>query len=227
MNQDGQESGSSKPAGKISDESLRAILGSYSVPEPSKNFVADTLLQVQLDQNKVPEPSAGFVDRVIDAWAEEQSERGASAMPTEELVPIIDLSRHAAPEMIERRSANRFPMVLALVGFAAALVLAFFVGRQSASTDAFSDQALVRIEDFPTRGSNRFARSLSLVVDRVDSNLLGVQPAGSATSQGGPAFPRPVLSLPAPPSSLIPSTAVEIHADQETLESLGVTSNQL
>lgn len=227
MNQDGQapEKGRRDP-GDLPDEALRALLPAYVVPEPSEDFVAETLLRIRLDQHAVPEPSPDFVDRVVEAWAQEQAWPGSSEPASEELVPVLDLARHASTEVREEPTASRFPMALALLGFAAALILAFFIGRQSVTNPGFTDEALVRIEDFPMRGSNRFARSLSLVVDRVDHRLL-TERTGADRGGDGPAYPRPVLSLPAPPSSVIPSGAVELHVDKETLESLGMTQEKL
>ncbi len=232
MNENGRERQDDASTGTISDESLRAILGSYSVVEPSQDFVADTLLRIQMDQHSIPRPSEDFVDRVVCAWADEQAGRPQTEVLSEVLVPVVPFARQSGQELslsrtelglAGQRRASLFPMALALVGFAAALALAFFVGRQSASSSVLSDENLVRIEDFPSRGSNRFARSLSLIVDRVDNDLLGNQRPG----QTGPAYPRPVLSLPAPPSSLIPSAAVELHVDRATLESLGIAWEQL
>jgi len=236
MSQDGHSSERGRPEkersepGHLPNEarpaSLRALLPAFVVPEPSRDFVEDTMLRIRLDQYAVPDPSTDFVDRVVDAWAREQAGPSQSAPASEELVPILDLDRHASTEVREQPAASRVPMAMALVGFAAALILAFYIGRQSVTNSGFTDEALVRVEDFPMRGSNRFARSLSLVVDRVDSELLAGR-AGAAKNDEGAAYPRPVLSLPAPPSALIPSGAVELHVDKETLESLGVTQENL
>lgn len=240
MSQDGHSSERGRPEKERSEpedlanearpdsrpDSLPALLPAFVVPEPSRDFVEDTLLRIRLDQHVVPDPSTDFVDRVVEAWAREQAGTSLSEPASEELVPIFDLDRHASTEIREQRVASRVPMALALVGLAAALMLAFFIGRQSVTNSGFTDEALVRIEDFPMRGSNRFARSLSLVVDRVDSELLDGR-AGTAKDGEGSAYPRPVLSLPAPPSTLIPSGAVELHVDKETLESLGITQENL
>jgi hypothetical protein len=194
----GQEKGPERAAEQFSDESLRALLESYDTPSPSSDFVSDMLLKIQLPQYEVPEPSPGFVGRLLARLE----------------------ARH------QEQNTIRFPMALAALGFAAALLLAFFIGRPSTLDAAFSNQAMVRIEDFPARGSNGFARSLSLVVDRVDSRFLS-HDDGHRGASGEPAYPRPLLSLPAPPMNLLPSSALETYADRATLESLGVIPGRL
>lgn len=214
---------------RSSDERLRALLPSYTVPEPSADFVADTLLAVSVDQYRIPEPSADFVDRVLErVLAEARGTGGSDAEPArEELLPVIDLSRHAVSEVTGPSRSRRFPLAMAIVGLAAALLLAFWVGRRSVSRPEISDQALVRIDDFPLRGSNRFARSLSLVVDRVDSRFDGEAARQDSGTAGSPAWPKPVLSLPAPPTNLIPSAAMDACVDQATLQSLGMETQNL
>ena len=90
-------------AGDAMDPSLPAeILQQYEVPEPSANFVDNTLHRLQqerpnrwrllLAEQPVPEPSADFVDRVLEALRRDSE----ADQPETTEAPIFSLRRLAA-----------------------------------------------------------------------------------------------------------------------------------
>ena len=196
---------------QLREAEFRRLLGKHHVPEPSADFVADTLLCIQIHAWQTPKTSPDFVERVVGALAEDRSVMGAERV-SEKLVSKMGLmaeasqprepvaaSRTEAPRTATPRTGLRFLLPACLA--AAAVILAFLlpsgIGNNGIGNSDLGFPTVAELQDpwlFAEQGSNTVGRMIALLppersgiqTDETEATTAGIIPAIYVPPAPGP-----------------------------------------